>query len=188
MSYWLEHRGVDALLIAVTDGELVWDSGLGDFIWRDGIPLPPVLAGRFPTEPKWVDVRPYREDADSADAKFIEAGANFASAIRGMPKEDLLSQEVRQQRRALTLAWSAVSTLAVLIALAGGQWWEADRARKAALAAEQVAISERDKATRNFKLAHRTADRLVLTNTIAMLDDSAIRRLRHHPARRLSTS
>ena len=44
--------------------------------------------------------------ADPRDAKFIEAGADFAAAIHGMPKEDLLSQEVRQQRRALSLAWS----------------------------------------------------------------------------------
>ena len=66
------------------------------------MPLPPVLTGRFATEPKWVDLRAYRDGADPRDARFIEAGADFAAAIHGMPKEDLLSQEVRQQRRALT--------------------------------------------------------------------------------------
>jgi len=36
-------------------------------------------------------------------SEFIGLGADFAAAIRGPPKEDLLSQEVRQQRRAMTL-------------------------------------------------------------------------------------
>ena len=56
--------------------------------------------------------RAYRDGADPRDARFIEAGADFAAAIHGMPKEDLLSQEVRQQRRALTLAWSAAGVAA----------------------------------------------------------------------------
>jgi len=45
----------------------------------------------------------YREGADPRDARFIEQSADFAAAVQGVPKEDLLSQEVRQQRRALTL-------------------------------------------------------------------------------------
>ena len=55
--------------------------------------------------------------------------------IQGMPKEDLLSQEVRQQRRALTLAWSAAGSLLILAGLAGWQW-------KTALDAERAAIDE----------------------------------------------
>ena len=102
VSYWLDHKSADTLLIALTDGELAWDNAVGDFVWREGMPLPPVLTGRFASEPKWVDLRAYRDGADARDARFIEAGADFAAAIHGMPKEDLLSQEVRQQRRALT--------------------------------------------------------------------------------------
>ena len=111
ISFWLDHKSADTLLIALTDGELAWDNAVGDFVWREGMPLPPVLTGRFATEPKWVDLRAYRDGADPRDARFIEAGADFAAAIHGLPKEDLLSQEVRQQRRALTLAWSAAGTL-----------------------------------------------------------------------------
>jgi hypothetical protein len=67
------------------------------------------LTGRFPSEPKWVDLTAYRGGADKGDAKFTELAAGFASAIRGMPKEDLLSQEARQQRRGgavRTTAWA----------------------------------------------------------------------------------
>ena len=151
MAYWLDHKSADTLLIALTEGALAWDDTLGDFAWREGMPLPPVLTGRFATEPKWVDLTGLRDSADARNAKFIEAGADFAAAIHGMPKEDLLSQEVRQQRRALTLAWSAAGTLAVLIALAGWQWWEAEgakrtaqRERDRAVVAEQTATEQKD--------------------------------------------
>src|SRR5688572_15361087 len=154
ISFWLDNKSADTLLIALTDGELAWDNAVGDFVWREGMPLPPVLTGRFASEPKWVDLRAYRDGANPRDARFIEAGADFAAAIRGMPKEDLLSQEVRQQRRALTLAWSAAGTLTVLIALAGWQWWEATEQR-------QVAQSQRDLAVRNFGIAKTAADHVV---------------------------
>jgi hypothetical protein len=122
VAYWLEHKGADTLLIAVTDGSLVWDNASNDFTSRDGTTLPPALKGRFAAEPKWVDLAAYRDGADKRDARFTELAADFAAAIHGMPKEDLLSQEVKQQRRALRLAWSAAVSLlflAVAAAAAG---------------------------------------------------------------------
>ena len=101
--YWLEHKGADTLLIGVTEGKLAWDNSLGDFARCEDVPLPAPLTGRFPSEPKWVDLRAYRANAGMGEAKFTDLAADFAAAIHGVPKEDLLSQEVRQQRRALAL-------------------------------------------------------------------------------------
>jgi tetratricopeptide (TPR) repeat protein len=154
VAHWLDHNSIDSLLIGLTDGELAWSAKAGDFSRRKKVPLPPALKGQFNTEPKWVDLRNYRNDPAKADAKFTELAADFAATVRGMAKEDLLSQELRQQRRALTLAWSGVGTLTVLVALAAWQWREAESAK-------QIAIVQRDAATRNFKLAHEAADRLV---------------------------
>lgn len=120
-AYWLEHKSADTLLVGVTDGELRWDEKAGDFAWTGQTPLPAALAGRFKTEPKWVDLRPYRNGADQRDSRFIELGADFAAAIRGMPKEDLLSQEVRQQRRALTLALAAAGLMLVIATFAAAE-------------------------------------------------------------------
>src|SRR3954447_12235409 len=71
VAYWLDHKGADTLLIALTDGALAWDNAAGDFTRRDGesLPLPPALAARFTSEPKWVDLRAYRDGADKRDAK-----------------------------------------------------------------------------------------------------------------------
>jgi WD40 repeat protein len=133
VAYWLDHNSIDTLLIGLTRGELSWDDAAGDFLAHENNSLPPVLAKRFPTEPKWVDLRPYHEGADKRDAKFTELAADFAAAIRGVPKEDLLSQEVRQQRRALRLALGAAISLLVLLAVAGWQWWSAKKGTISAL-------------------------------------------------------
>ncbi|MGB8279279.1 MAG: TIR domain-containing protein [Methylovirgula sp.] len=145
--HWLGHNSIDTLLIAVTGGELAFDAAAGDFLWSDATPLPPVLKGKFPSEPKWVDLRQYRESVAKRDRKFMELAADFAAAIRGVPKEDLLSEEVRQQRRALTLAWSAVGLLLVLGSAAGWEW-------KAAVEAERVAIQQKQRA----EIARREAE------------------------------
>jgi hypothetical protein len=119
VAYWLDHNSADTILIGVTDGELSWNETTRDFAASEKPLLPPALAGRFLDEPKWVDLTAYRKGADTRDAKFTDLAANFASAIRGIPKEDLFSQEIHQQRRALALAWGATASLLILaIALA----------------------------------------------------------------------
>src|SRR4029077_20453950 len=122
----------------LTDGELAWDEAIGDFVGED-LPIPPALRRRFASEPKWVDLRPYRSGADTGDARFTDLAADFAAAIRGIPKEDVLSEEVRQQRRALPLAWTAAGALLVLAAVAGSQWYEATVQRRAAVQQLDVA-------------------------------------------------
>lgn len=169
VAYWLDHKSADTLLIALTDGDLAWDRAAGDFARGGAVPLPPALTGRLTSEPKWIDLRPYRDGADPRDSRFVEAGADFAAAIHGMPKEDLLSEEVRQQRGRLRLAWSAVGVLAGLMVFAGWQWWEADSAKRVAVAAEGVANEQkgiaqkqRDLAERNFGIAQKASDDMLL--------------------------
>lgn len=147
VAFWLSAKGPGTLLIALTDGDLAWDNTSGDFSWGEATPLPPALKGRFAAEPKWVDLRAYRDGANPRNARFIELGADLAAAIRGMPKEDLLSQEVRQQRRAVNLALSAAASLLVLAGLAGWQW--------------TVATAQRDRAERTLEAATQTANGLV---------------------------
>jgi tetratricopeptide (TPR) repeat protein len=148
VAYWLDHKSVDTLLIAVTDGALTWDATANDFRWSDTTPLPPSLKGRFPTEPKWVDLTPYRADARPRDQRFMDSAADFAAAIRGVPKEDLLSQELREQKRALTLAWSAAASLLLLAVLATWQWREA--------------VAQRDRAESTLAAATRSANNFIL--------------------------
>jgi tetratricopeptide (TPR) repeat protein len=154
IAFWLEAKRVDTLLVAVTDGTLAWDNTANDFTWTAQTPLPPLLKGHFAAEPKWVDLAVYRGGADKREAKFTELAADFAAAIRGIPKEDLLSQEVRQQRHALTLASSAAASLLVLAIAAIG-------AGVLAYRKQQEAIAQRDRAEATLAAATKTANRLV---------------------------
>jgi tetratricopeptide (TPR) repeat protein len=170
VAYWLEHKSIDTLLIGLTDGELVWDHKAGDYRDWEKLPLPRALEGKFPSEPKWVDLRQYRAVEDPDDSAFIERAADFAAAVHGMPKEDLLSREVRQQRRMLSLAWSAVALLLLLTGAAVWQWIVAGQERdRAEIAADQ--------AKRNFAVAKGTAGRfastlqdMIIAGTIATHD------------------
>jgi tetratricopeptide (TPR) repeat protein len=168
VAHWLGHNSIDTLLIGVTDGELAWDETTGDFAARENMPLPPALAGRFVAEPKWVDLRPYREGVDKGDAKFTELAADFAAAIHGTPKEDLLSQEVRQQRRALTLAWSAAVSLLVLAGVSTWQWRETTVSRR-------VAVTEAARADRNFTAAKSTIDTVIFDIAHGLQDIDGMR-------------
>src|SRR6202043_1492008 len=61
VSYWLDHNPVTTILIGLTAGDLTWDEASSDFVSAHDLPLPSVLRGRFPTEPRWVDLRADRE-------------------------------------------------------------------------------------------------------------------------------
>jgi hypothetical protein len=90
---------------------------------------PRVLKNRFRDEPRWIDLRPYRDGSTPKGVEFMGLAADFAAAIRGIPKEDLLSEEVRQQRRARTLAWTVGAALLALLVVSGWQWQVAETQR-----------------------------------------------------------
>jgi hypothetical protein len=86
IAYWLEHNDADTVLIALTDGELDWDEAIGDFRWSEATPLPTSLKNRFEDEPRWIDLRPYRDSSAPMGIEFTGLAADFAAAIRGIPK------------------------------------------------------------------------------------------------------
>ncbi len=172
VEYWLGYKSIDTLLIALTAGELTWHHSC-DFNWISETPLPEVLKGKFPHEPKWVDLRSYRNETKTNDEHFTDLSADLASTIQGMPKEDLLSKELLQQRRMLTLAWSAAAIMLLFACLA--VWFgyqariERDIAREqrdAAEMASSVASKERDRADDALSAALYAANDIV--NSIAI--------------------
>jgi hypothetical protein len=57
LAYWREHRSAGTLLIALTDGDIVWDNSRGDFDWGRTSSLPQELSGACRSEPFWADLR-----------------------------------------------------------------------------------------------------------------------------------
>ena len=140
VEYWLEHKDPGRIIPVLTDG---------DFAWADGDIVsdaaPPALLGAFGDEPRWVDLRFARteEQLDLNNPAFSAAIADIASPIRGVPKDELLSEEVRQHRRTVRTAWAA----GIIVLLLG----------VAALVAATVAVGQSNEAQTQRDEAERLA-------------------------------
>jgi WD40 repeat protein len=157
VAWWLEHRGVSTLLVVLTEGELVWDEGAGDFDWTRTTALAPALRGRFSEEPFYCDLRWARGAGALTlrDARFRSAALDLAATIRGVPKDQLDGEDVRQLRRTRRVARAGVAAIALAAAVAIWQAIEAtgqrrvaemerDRAVSRQLAAQAGELRERD--------------------------------------------
>ena len=116
IEYWIANRDPSRILPVVTDGEFGWVDG--DVV---GDAVPDTLRGVFAEEPRWVDLRWAKDEdqLDLQDPRFADAVADVGSAIRGVPKDELASEEVKQHRRTVRTAWVAGFGLAALAVLAG---------------------------------------------------------------------
>jgi len=138
VEYWLEHKDPGRIIPVVTDGEFTWSEADLDL---ESTAAPPALYGAFSDEPRWVDLRFARTDEqlDLNNPRFSAAVADIASAIRGVPKDELESEEVRQHRRTVRTAWGAGAALLLLVLVAG--------------AAALFAIDQRNEAQQSALLA-----------------------------------
>jgi TIR domain len=147
VEYWVAHKDVSRLLPVVTDGEFGWEEG---DVSASSTAAPPGLSGVFAEEPRWVDLRwaRYDEHLDLSDPRFSDAVADIASAIRGVPKDELASEEVRQHRRTLRTALAATVVLLVFgIAATIGAVVAVDKTNEAR-AQQTAAENQADRANR----------------------------------------
>ncbi|MFE4337121.1 TIR domain-containing protein [Streptomyces sp. NPDC056831] len=143
VGWWLTHRSADTILIAWTDGTLVWDDSRTSFDWSRTDALPrKEMDGIFDQEPRWVDLRWLHspEQASAADPRLVECVAEFAAPITGRSKDEVIGDHVRRHRRTMCMVWSTVAMLIALLlaALAGGvtAYTQRNTARSQALVAQ----------------------------------------------------
>lgn len=109
--YWLdEKRGLDRVLIGLTDGELAFGEKAVD---PDRDALPPLLRRAFAREPRYIDLRWAKsaDDLSLSHPRFREAIAELASPLHGKPKEEISSEEVKQHRRTRRVAREACGSV-----------------------------------------------------------------------------
>ncbi len=115
--WWLDHRPADRLLLVLTGGELRWDSANADFDQAASTAVPHALFGAVREEPRWVDLRWLRNNelVDRSNPRLRDNVADVAATLRGTPKDALIGEHIRQHRRAMRLARSAVTALVALL-------------------------------------------------------------------------
>ena len=148
--WWLENKSPQRLLVVLTEGEFAWDEESADGHTTKAA-LPPALRGVFLETPRWVDLRWLRnvEQVDQSNPRLRECVVDVAAAIRGVPKDQLVGEHIRQHRRTMGLARGAVGVLTVLLIVAVvaavvaiGQRDEAVAAQHTAIARAMVAQAE----------------------------------------------
>ncbi|NMG74431.1 TIR domain-containing protein [Aromatoleum diolicum] len=137
VTYWMENRSSSTLLIVLTDGEILWDDGRNDFDWERTKALPKVLAGRFSSEPFWVDLRwaAGKHQLTVRDPQFLKAAAKIAAPVRGLDVGKLISEDYRQHKRTLRIAYGTGAALLVFAAAAIWQYELSQTERSLALVA-----------------------------------------------------
>ena len=112
IEYWIaDEERAGRVLPVVTDGGFSWVEG--DVT---GSAVPAALRGVFSSEPRWVDLRFAKGETqlDLKTPEFAAAVADIASAVRGVPKDELESEEVKQHRRTIRTAWAAAVSVLLL--------------------------------------------------------------------------
>jgi MTH538 TIR-like domain (DUF1863) len=151
IQYWLTHKSAATMLIVLTGGDIVWDRASHDFDWHKTTALPKILQQTFTEEPLYIDLRWAKTDEHLSlnDPRFREAIADIAAPLHSIPKDQLVGEDVRQHRKTVRLAWSAVAVLMMLTlsvstaaCIAVQQQKEAERQRQVALARQLAAQAE----------------------------------------------
>ncbi len=108
LRWWLEHRSAQQILVVLTSGEYSRS-------------VPAFVRTALGEDPRWVDLRWLRsaEHVDDSNPRLRSCVADIASVVRGVSKDDLVGEHVRQHRRSLRLARGAVVALVAVVLVAG---------------------------------------------------------------------
>jgi len=140
---FLQNSPSDKILLVLTDGELAWDSTAEDCDWNRTSAFPRLTKKIFAEEPLWIDLRKAKtaEKLDTGNPEFKDAVARMSSAMRQIPLDTPIGQDVREHKKAMRLLWSGRAVLSVLLIVAvvlglyaRRQWVTAEAGRLAAQA------------------------------------------------------
>jgi WD40 repeat protein len=137
IEHWLSTKPIATVLPVLTGGGWAWDEERRAFSAEGSDAVPPALAAAFTEEPRHLDLRWAHDDPpfDARSPRFRLALAELAAPMRGMSKDELMGEDLRQHRRTMRLAVTVASILVALLV--------------AAVVASFVAVGNANRAKRN---------------------------------------
>jgi hypothetical protein len=146
VDWWLEHHGVQDMVLFITAGEVHWDEDAGDFDWDRTTALPRSLAGRYTGEPLYVDARELQGQAalTLAQPGFRQRLVTLAATLHRTSVEALDGEASLQHKRTLRIRNGTIAGVVVLLGLLGwtGVLWK----QSADLAAERAELARQQQA------------------------------------------
>jgi WD40 repeat protein len=136
VAWWLANKSADRILVVATAGRLRWDKQAGD--WAEGTPVPPSLRGVFPAEPLWADFTGVHVGRRGVRVPGEDL-ATVAAPLRGVDRDTLIGEHLRQHRRTMRVVRSVIATLTALLVFA--------------VAATVIAVGQRDDARTEARIA-----------------------------------
>jgi len=136
VAWWLANKSADRILVVATAGRLWWDKQAGD--WAEGTPVPPSLRGVYRTEPLWADLTDVHAGRRGVRVPDEDL-ATVAAPLRGVDRDTLIGEHLRQHRRTMRVVRSVIATLTALLAVA--------------VAATVIAVGQRDDARTEARIA-----------------------------------
>lgn len=125
ISYWLEHKPKENIILVLISGTIQWDREANDFKWAETTAIPEVLKGVFTDEPYHIDLRKLDPAVSTKETAFSQKLAEIASVLLDTPKDDLIGEDLRLHQRALQLAVAVILVLLITSILALWQWRQA---------------------------------------------------------------
>jgi WD40 repeat protein len=116
LSWWLEHRGAEHLILVLTEGDIRWDaiSGSFDRTATTAVPLD-IVEGHYSEEPLYIDLRGIQRDQLSKrHAGFHKAVVDIAALLMGRSRDEIDGVEVRQAHQARRLIVGSIVAFAML--------------------------------------------------------------------------
>jgi WD40 repeat protein len=191
IAWWLRNKDASSILLVHDDGTLAWDRQRNDFTAdTDCVPAP--LRGAFREEPRWTDLSWFDApgSAGPADPRFTEKVADLAATIRGIPRDELVGDDVVQHKRAWRLAKVAIGALSLLLIasvvasiIAIAQRNQVQR-QATALLARQLAVTADSLLTRDLRRAQLLAVQAYRTDPTADTRAALLRATLASPALR----
>lgn len=144
VEHWKQHKSIDNFLIALTDGEWVWDQSASDFDWSKTTAIPKSLSGVFKNEPLFIDFRDkIPEDKLNLDNPDFKAKVvSFAATLHGKSVGDMVGEAVKQHKRTMRIRNAAIVVLSFLLIFALYQKSVAESETKKALLSSYIAFSQ----------------------------------------------
>src|SRR5271166_6208085 len=142
LTYWMSSKSADHLLVVISDGTWAWDDGSHD-LSPAATAVNPAVRGAFAAEPNYLDMRWARGNAELTlrNPRFRDQVATLVAAIQDKPKDEIESEDIRQQHRTQRIVRAVIATLTVLVLIVSGLGIYSNYERLAAIHQRDVAVS-----------------------------------------------